>query len=76
MKDCFDDLDAPITRVAGPNIPIPFSPPIEAFETPGVAHVVDAVRRVVTCRYFRSVKAPAPSSAWAIVAPSRTSTYS
>jgi len=47
MEDCFDDLDAPIARVAGPNIPIPFSPPLEAFATPGAADVVDAVRRVV-----------------------------
>ena len=47
MEDCFDDLDAPIARVAGPNIPIPFSPPLEAFATPGAAHVVDAVWRVV-----------------------------
>jgi deoxyxylulose-5-phosphate synthase len=47
MEDCFDDLDAPIARVAGPNIPIPFSPPLEAFATPGAADVVDAVRRSV-----------------------------
>jgi pyruvate/2-oxoglutarate/acetoin dehydrogenase E1 component len=47
MKDCFDDLDGSIARMAGPNIPIPFSPPLEAFATPGAADVVDAVRRVV-----------------------------
>ena len=47
MEDCFDDLDAPIARVAGPNSPIPFSPPLEAFATPGAADLVDAVRRVV-----------------------------
>jgi len=46
-EDSFDELDAPIARVAGPNIPIPFSPPLEAFATPGAADVVDAVRRVV-----------------------------
>lgn len=33
--------------VAGPNIPIPFSPPLEAFATPGAADLVDAVRRIV-----------------------------
>ncbi|HWM80016.1 MAG TPA: transketolase C-terminal domain-containing protein, partial [Methylomirabilota bacterium] len=49
MEDCFDDLDAPIARVAGPNIPIPFSPPLEAFATPGAADVIDAVRRVTKC---------------------------
>jgi pyruvate dehydrogenase E1 component beta subunit len=47
MEDCFDDLDAPIARVAGPNIPIPFSPPLEAFATPGAEQIVAAVRRLV-----------------------------
>lgn len=47
MEDCFDDLDAPIARVAGPNTPIPFSPPLEAFATPGAEEVVAAVRSVV-----------------------------
>jgi pyruvate dehydrogenase E1 component beta subunit len=47
MEECFDDLDAPIGRVAGPNIPIPFSPPLEAFATPGVEDVVAAVRQIL-----------------------------
>jgi acetoin:2,6-dichlorophenolindophenol oxidoreductase subunit beta len=47
MEECFDDLDAPIARVAGPNIPIPFSPPLEAFATPGAGDVVAAVRQVL-----------------------------
>jgi pyruvate dehydrogenase E1 component beta subunit len=47
MEDCFDDLDAPIARVAGPNTPIPFSPPLEAFATPSADDVVAAVKRVV-----------------------------
>jgi pyruvate dehydrogenase E1 component beta subunit len=47
MEECFDDLDAPIARVAGPNIPIPFSPPLEAFATPGAESVVAAVRRTL-----------------------------
>jgi len=47
MEDCFDDLDAPIARVAGPNTPIPFSPPLEAFATPDAEDVIAAVRRVV-----------------------------
>ena len=47
MEDCFDDLDAPIARVAGPNIPIPFSPPLEAFATPGTEDVVAAVRQTL-----------------------------
>ena len=48
MEDCFDDLDAPIGRVAGPNIPIPFSPPLEAFATPDAAAIVAAIRQAVT----------------------------
>jgi pyruvate dehydrogenase E1 component beta subunit len=47
MEECFDDLDAPIARVAGPNVPVPFSPPLEAFATPGAAEVEAAVRQVV-----------------------------
>ena len=47
MEDTFDDLDAPIARVAGPNTPIPFSPPLEAFATPSADDVTAAVRKVV-----------------------------
>lgn len=47
MEDCFDDLDAPILRVAGPNVPIPFSPPLEGFATPSADSVVAAVRQVL-----------------------------
>src|SRR2546425_3843821 len=47
MEDCFDDLDAPIARVAGPNTPIPFSPPLEAFATPDAEDVIAAVRNVL-----------------------------
>ncbi len=47
MEDCFDDLDAPIARVAGPNTPIPFSPPLEAFATPDAEDVIAAVRTVL-----------------------------
>jgi pyruvate/2-oxoglutarate/acetoin dehydrogenase E1 component len=47
MEDSFDELDAPIARVAAPNVPIPFSPPLEAFVMPDAADVVAAVRRVM-----------------------------
>ena len=47
MEDCFDDLDAPIARVAAPNTPIPFSPPLEAFATPDAEDVIAAVRKVL-----------------------------
>ncbi len=47
MEECFDDLDAPIARVAGPNVPIPFSPPLEAACTPDSEAVAAACRRVL-----------------------------
>ena len=47
MDDCFDDLDAPIARVAAPDVPIPFSPPLEGFVTPGADDVVAAVRQAL-----------------------------
>jgi pyruvate dehydrogenase E1 component beta subunit len=47
MEECFDDLDAPLGRVAGPDIPIPFSPPLEAVATPGADDVVAAVRQAL-----------------------------
>ena len=47
MEDSFDELDAPIVRVASPDVPIPFSPPLEAFVTPGADAVVAAVRQVL-----------------------------
>src|SRR3972149_2334823 len=34
MEECFDDLDGPMARAAGPNVPIPFSPPLPAACTP------------------------------------------
>lgn len=47
MEECFDDLDAPIARVAGPNVPIPFSPPLEAACTPDSEAVAAACRQVL-----------------------------
>jgi acetoin:2,6-dichlorophenolindophenol oxidoreductase subunit beta len=47
MEDSFDELDAPIVRVAAPDVPIPFSPPLEAFVRPDAAAVFAAVRLVL-----------------------------
>jgi len=43
----FDSLRAPIVRVARPDVPMPFSPPLETELTPAPKHVVAAVRRVM-----------------------------
>ena len=43
----FHHLRAPIIRVARADVPVPFSPPLEAAVTPGVDDIVLAVRRVL-----------------------------
>lgn len=43
----FDLLKAPIRRVARPDVPTPFSPPLEAEITPDVNRIASAVRSVV-----------------------------
>ena len=42
-----DYLTAPVRRVASPDIPVPFSPPMENFYRPDVERIIAAVRRVV-----------------------------
>jgi pyruvate dehydrogenase E1 component beta subunit len=42
-----DYLTAPVTRVASPNIPVPFSPPMENFYRPDVERIVRAVRSLM-----------------------------
>jgi pyruvate dehydrogenase E1 component beta subunit len=46
-EELFDELDAPIQRVAAMDVPIPFSPPMEEFVLPRVPDVVAAVRRIL-----------------------------
>jgi pyruvate/2-oxoglutarate/acetoin dehydrogenase E1 component len=38
----FEDLDGPVVRVATPNVPIPFSPPLEHAVLPSVDRVKEA----------------------------------
>jgi pyruvate/2-oxoglutarate/acetoin dehydrogenase E1 component len=47
-EEAFDDLDAPIARLAAPNTPIPFAPAMEEFVVPSVDDIVAAIRRVLT----------------------------
>jgi acetoin:2,6-dichlorophenolindophenol oxidoreductase subunit beta len=44
--DLFDELDAPVMRVACPFSPIPFAPELEQALLPGTADIVRAVREV------------------------------
>jgi pyruvate/2-oxoglutarate/acetoin dehydrogenase E1 component len=43
----FEDLDGPIVRVATPDVPIPFSPPLEAAVLPNVERVREACRELL-----------------------------
>jgi len=45
-EEAFDDLDGPVLRVAAPDTPVPFSPPLEASFIPKVADVMDAARKL------------------------------
>ena len=47
MREAFDELDAPIERVAGANVPVPFSPVLEEAVSPQAAAIVAAVRRTL-----------------------------
>jgi pyruvate/2-oxoglutarate/acetoin dehydrogenase E1 component len=43
----WEDLDGPVVRVATPNVPIPFSPPLEQAVLPQVDDVKEAVRELL-----------------------------
>ncbi len=46
-EHAFDTLRAPIARVFTPNVPVPFSPPLEGAVLPSAEKVAAATRRVV-----------------------------
>ncbi|MBI5115895.1 alpha-ketoacid dehydrogenase subunit beta [Candidatus Poribacteria bacterium] len=46
-EELFEYLDTPIIRVAAPDTPIPYSPPLEEFYLPNEQDVIDAVHRVI-----------------------------
>jgi 2-oxoisovalerate dehydrogenase E1 component beta subunit len=43
----FESLDGPVVRVATPDVPIPFSPPLEQAVLPGVERVREACRELL-----------------------------
>jgi 2-oxoisovalerate dehydrogenase E1 component beta subunit len=43
----FEDLDGPVVRVATPDVPIPFSPPLEQAVLPSVERVQEACRELL-----------------------------
>ncbi len=46
-EEGFEYLDAPVTRLASLDTPVPYSPPLEQAFMPGVEKVVDAARALV-----------------------------
>jgi 2-oxoisovalerate dehydrogenase E1 component beta subunit len=45
-EDAFEDLDAPVTRIAAPDTPVPFSPPLEKAFIPQVEDVAAGLREL------------------------------
>jgi len=47
VESAFDYLDAPIMRVACPDMPVPFSPPLEQMYMPNAQRIADAATELV-----------------------------
>jgi pyruvate dehydrogenase E1 component beta subunit len=47
MEECFDWLDAPVKRVAGKDVPLPYAANLEQLAVPQVDDIVAAAREVV-----------------------------
>ena len=45
-EEAFEHLDAPVERLAPPNVPVPFSPTLEDSYLPQVSDIVDAARKL------------------------------
>jgi pyruvate dehydrogenase E1 component beta subunit len=46
-ENVFDELDAPIERVTGEDVPMPYARNLELLATPHEQHVVNAIRKVM-----------------------------
>jgi pyruvate dehydrogenase E1 component beta subunit len=47
MEQAFDYLDAPVGRVSGKDVPMPYAANLEKLALPSVAEVVDAAKAVL-----------------------------
>ncbi|CAG2183124.1 unnamed protein product, partial [Oppiella nova] len=47
LKPAFDYLDAPVVRVAGADVPMPYTKSLEVLALPQVVDVVLAVKKVL-----------------------------
>jgi 2-oxoisovalerate dehydrogenase E1 component beta subunit len=46
-EQAFEDLDAPVQRLTAPDVPIPFSPPLEQSVLPGLEQMKEACRELL-----------------------------
>ncbi len=46
MEEAFDYLDAPVERVTGVDVPLPYAANLEKLALPQVQHIIDAAKRV------------------------------
>ncbi len=46
MESCFDHLDAPVLRVCGKDVPMPYAANLEKLALPQVEDIIDAVKKV------------------------------
>jgi acetoin:2,6-dichlorophenolindophenol oxidoreductase subunit beta len=46
-EECFEYLKAPVIRVAEPDTPCPFSPPLEDEYIPGIKNIREAVKKII-----------------------------
>ena len=49
MEQAFDDLDAPVARVAGKDVPMPYAANLEVMALPQIADIVAAAKSVCYC---------------------------
>lgn len=46
MESCFDHLDAPVVRVHGADVPMPYAANLEKLALPQEEHIIDAAKKV------------------------------
>ncbi|MDD5660063.1 MAG: transketolase C-terminal domain-containing protein [Actinomycetota bacterium] len=46
-EECFGYLKAPVIRVAAPDTPCPFSPPLEDEYIPGIKNIKKAIKKII-----------------------------
>ncbi|MFN8930140.1 MAG: transketolase C-terminal domain-containing protein, partial [Alphaproteobacteria bacterium] len=46
-EECFDDLDAPMVRVTGKDVPLPYAANLEKLALPKTDDVVEAARGLI-----------------------------